>query len=131
MEKHCNTEKELAEAIKNNEDTIYIEGNLKDKVIRIKATGKVAWGVCAASLAAAIIFYSVTAPTMAVNPAAAGVEAFTGTVAVGAATTVLGTSAISAVVIGVAAGGIGALTTLRDGYKIIEKSDKYVKLKRK
>lgn len=131
MEKHCNTEKELAEAIKNNEDTIYIEGNLKDKVIRIKATGKVAWGVCAASLAAAIIFYSVTAPAMAVNPPVAGVGAFTGTVAVGAATTVLGTSAISAVVIGVAAGGIGALTTLRDGYKIIEKSDKYVKLKRK
>lgn len=131
MEKYCKTEKELAEAIKNNEDTIYIEGNLKDKVVRIKATGKVAWGVCAASLAAAIIFYSVTAPTMAVNPPFAGVEAFTGTVAVGAATTVLGTSAISAVVIGVAAGGIGALTTLRDGYKIIEKSDKYVKLKRK
>ena len=131
MEKYCKTEKELAEAIKNNEDTIYIEGNLKDKVIRIKATGKVAWGVCAASLAAAIIFYSVTAPAMAVNPPVAGVGAFTGTVAVGAATTVLGTSAISAVVIGVAAGGIGALTTLRDGYKIIEKSDKYVKLKRK
>lgn len=130
MEKYCKTEKELAEAIKNNEDTICIEGDLKDKVIRIKATGKVAWGVCAVSLAAAIILYSVTVPTMPVKPEIAGAEAITGTVAVGAAATVLGTAAVPAVMIGVAAGGIGALNTLRDGYKIMEKSDKYVKLKR-
>ncbi|MGN0167853.1 MAG: hypothetical protein ACI4AB_07415 [Acetatifactor sp.] len=131
MEKYCKSEKELAEAIKSNEDTIYIEGNLKDKVIRIKATGKVAWGVCATGLSAAILLYVATKPTMLVNPPAAGAEAVAGTVVVGATTAVLGNAAVSAVLIGVAAGGIGALTTLRDKYKIIEKSDKYIKLKRK
>ena len=35
-------ERELNEALQNGVDSIEIEGNLKDKVIRIKASGKVA-----------------------------------------------------------------------------------------
>lgn len=46
MSVKCKTAEELGKAIKNNEDTIEIEGNLKNEVFRIKATGKVAWGVC-------------------------------------------------------------------------------------
>lgn len=131
MKKHCKTEKELGEAIKNKEDTIYIEGDLKNKVIRIKATGKVAWGVCAASLTVAILSYMATVPTAAVNPPAAGAHALVGTISVGVSSTVLGTAALAAVLIGAAAGGIGGLTSLRDRYKIAEKNDNYLVLKRK
>lgn len=38
--KTVKTAKELGLAIKNKEDYIYVEGDLKNKVIRIKATGK-------------------------------------------------------------------------------------------
>lgn len=36
-------EKDLGEAVNNEQDTIEIEGDLGKKVLRIKATGKVAW----------------------------------------------------------------------------------------
>ena len=43
----------------------------------------------------------------------------------------LGAAVVPAVTIGVCAGGVGVLNTLRDKYKIIEKNDKYITLKRK
>ena len=43
------TSKQLGQAIKEEKETIEIEGDLAAKVIRIKATGKVAWGVAAAA----------------------------------------------------------------------------------
>ena len=49
------TEEELTNAIKNNEDTIEIEGDLSKKAIRIKATGKVAWVVAIASTIVSVI----------------------------------------------------------------------------
>lgn len=128
MSVKCKTAEELGKAIKNNEDTIEIEGNLKNEVFRIKATGKVAWGVCAASLAFAITAYvltlEATAATAPVGGAGGAVLAFGGTAA-------LGSAAIPALIIGISAGGIGALNTLRDKYKIVEKNKKYIKLKRK
>lgn len=60
MSKTCTTAKELADAIKNSEDEIIVEGDLKKGVLRIKATGKVAWGVCAVALTSAIAFYIAT-----------------------------------------------------------------------
>lgn len=36
------TEKELAESLKQNDDTIIVEGDICEKVIRIKATGRIA-----------------------------------------------------------------------------------------
>lgn len=86
----CKTPEELSKAIKEKEKFIVIEGDLKNKVFRIKAVGKVVWGVCA--------------------------------VALGVAT---------AITIGVTAGGIGVLNTLRDRYKIIDKDDEHIKLQRK
>lgn len=128
----CTTEKELAAAIKSSEDEIFIEGDLKKAVFRIKATGKVAWAVCAVSLAAAIAFYIATpAATVAATPAGGGAFLVGGTTMTAVAATALGSAVIPAVLIGAAAGGIGALTTLRDKYKIIEKGEKYLKLKRK
>lgn len=48
-------EKELNEALQNGVDSIEIEGNLKDKVIRIKASGKVAWIVAFGAIAMLVI----------------------------------------------------------------------------
>ena len=132
MSVKCNTAEELGKAIKNKEDTIEIEGDLKNQVIRIKATGKVAWGVCVVSLGVAVIAYlSIPAATAGATPVGGAVSALSGVSAQGGAAVTLGSAAVPAVMIGVAAGGIGALNTLRDKYKIVEKNKKCIKLKRK
>ncbi len=129
------TQKELGQAIKKGEDTIVIEGDLAKKVIRIKATGKVAWGVAIGAIGVAVYaIMSAPAATTVTAPAAGvgGAISFTGAAAAtGAAGTILGTSAITAIGIAVAAGGIGALTTLRDRYKIHSKEDRKLVLRRK
>ena len=55
-----NNEKELGKALHEEKDSIEIEGDLAKKVIRIKATGKVAWGVLIGSLTVAIPLVIVT-----------------------------------------------------------------------
>ena len=128
----CKTPEELAKAMKSNADEIIIEGDLKNKVIRIKATGKVAWGVCAASLAVAITLYITTpATTVVATPVAGGAQAVTATFVSTGAAAVLGSAVLPAIAIGVSSGGIGGLVKLRDKYKITAKNDKYIKLKRK
>ena len=47
------------------------------------------------------------------------------------AATTLGSATATAITIGVTAGGIGVLNTLRDRYKIVEKDDEHIKLQRK
>lgn len=135
MDKYCKDEKELANAIKNGEDSIIVEGDLKNKIIRIKVTGKLAWATCAVSLGAAIAFYIATpTATVATAPAggAGGAISFTGGLAATTvAATTLGSAVVPAVIIGVAAGGIGALNTLRDNYKIVEKGKNHIKLQKK
>lgn len=128
--KICRTLKELANAMKNEVDEIIIEGDLKRHVLRIKATGKVAWGVCAASLAVAIASICVAGPA-AIAPPASGMALAAGLTAGGAAAVTLGTAIGPAIAIGVCAGGVGALNTLRDKYKIVEENDQYITLKRK
>lgn len=121
------TEKELAESLKRGESTITIEGDICEKVIRIKATGRVAWLVAIGAIA-------VTAKSLLADVATGGtalpvtvpVKAFTGTAAVG----ILGLSTTtSAVLIAVAAGGVGVLNSLRD-YNIVEKNSNRVVLKK-
>lgn len=131
MSTNCRTPKELAEAVKNNEEYILGEGDLKNKVIRIKAVGKVAWGVCGVSLAAVIILY-IARPSNSETTTNAGDMAsfFSGIGAVTAMVT-LGSAFMPAVAIGIAAGGIGVLNTLRDQYKIIEKGSGNIKLQRR
>ena len=132
MSTYCNTKEELVEAIKNDAEYIVVEGDLKNHIIRIKATGKVAWGVCAVALTIAIGSV-IAAKYAAVGAGGAGIatDALVGTVAISTVAATLGSTAIPAVAIGVAAGGIGALNTLRDKYKIAEKNEKYIKLQRK
>lgn len=128
----CKTSEEFAKAVKNNEEVIIIEGDLKNHVLRIKATGKVAWGVCFGALAVAIVAL-LASPGAAVVTGGPGGAALVagGVAAAGVAATTLGSAATTAIAIGVAAGGAGILNRLRDKYKIVEKNDKYMKLQRK
>lgn len=132
------TEKELGNAIHNNVDEIVIEGDLTKKVIRIKATGKVAWGVCIGSLSVAIV---ATIAAMIPDPAEPA-EIATAGIAMGFSAVTLGTAATSAVSIGIAGAiaagatgaavgtaAIGILNKLRK-YKIAEKTKDKVVLKK-
>uniref|UniRef100_UPI003F583790 hypothetical protein n=1 Tax=Vibrio cholerae TaxID=666 RepID=UPI003F583790 len=47
-------EADLGEALKREQDTIEIEGDLKNKVLKIKATGKVAWAVAIGAIGIAV-----------------------------------------------------------------------------
>ncbi len=122
------TEKELADAIKENEDTITIEGDLVKKTLRIKATGKVAWVIAFGAIGVAVYSVMLTIGTGGVSaPATGAAAAFTG----GAAISILGVSATTAAIsIAVAAGGVGVLTKLRS-YRIVEKSDNHLVLSKK
>ncbi|RDU61210.1 hypothetical protein [Helicobacter sp. MIT 14-3879] len=97
-------EKELAQALKNEEDCIEIEGNLARGTFKIKATGKIAWAVYILFAAAAAIIASRRMAT----PAAEDFIAFAATIAI-------------------AGGGIGVLNKLRD-YKLEKISDTHIKL---
>lgn len=110
------TAKEVGDAIKRNESQICIEGDLASKVLRIHATGVVAWGVCIGALGIAI---AATVMSMIPDPAEP-LELAASAVSLGCAATVLGPSvAATAVGIGIAAGGVGALSTLRNNYKVV------------
>lgn len=118
------TEADLGKALKGEQNTIEIEGDLKNKVLRIKATGAVAWGIAIGAIG--IVVYGVMA-----TPATGGGSAvFAGFTATGAVS-ILGASATySAIAIAVAAGGVGSLNKLRK-YKIVEKTANKLVLKRR
>jgi len=118
---HVASESDLGDALKSNADTIVIEGDLVKKVIRIRATGKIAWVIAIAAIAIAV--------GIAIASGGAGAPA---AVAVGGgAIGILGLpTALAAVAIAVAAGGVGALNRLRT-YKQIERTGDRLVLKRK
>lgn len=73
-------EKELGKALHDDVDSIEVEGDLANKVIKIKATGKVAWGVLIGGMAIAIpLVYTTVASagtaSIVTVPALAGVMA--------------------------------------------------------
>ncbi len=134
-----NNEKELGASVYNKDDTIEIEGDLVKQVIKIKATGKVVWGVC---IGAIVIGMTATVMALIPDPAEA-VEVVAAGVSYGIAGVMLGSAAITAGSIGIAGAiAIGAagkaivptakgiLQDLRK-YKIAEKSDNRLVLKRK
>ena len=113
-------EDDLGRAINGGSDSIEIEGDLVKKVLKIKATGKVAWAIAIGGIGVAV--------AVLVSTGGAGAPA-SGLIG-GSAVAILGLpTAISAVSIAFAAGGVGALNKLRK-YKIIEKGDNRVVLKR-
>lgn len=119
-------EKDLGDAIKNDQDTIEIEGNLAKKVLKIKATGKVAWAVAAGAIGVAVlaVMYPVPEPTTQVASKAFALTAGGSVVAILGAGT-----AATAISIAVAAGGVGALNKLR-AYKVVSTDNNRVVLKR-
>lgn len=105
------TAKDLGEAIKNGEDYIEIEGDLGKKVIKIKATGKVAWAVAFGAL-------TVTIAALIMKVSSAGTAAPITTTAMAfsapAAVSVLGVkTTVAAVSIAVAGGSATILNKLR------------------
>ena len=121
------SEKELGQALKDGKPTIEIEGDLAKKVLKIKATGNVAWGVCIGAIAVAVIAVSATVASggTATPAAMAAVAAMAPpTVAI------LGVPVtVSAVLIAVAGGSIDVLNRLRK-YEIVKKTDSKIVLKR-
>lgn len=121
-----NNEKDLGQALKEGQETIEIEGSLKDKVIKIKATGKVAWAVAIGAIGIAVIGMLYPVPEPATQVGTKGFAVLSGGVAV----SILGAgTATCAISIAVAAGGVGVLNKLRT-YKIIRNSGDIIVLKK-
>jgi len=118
------TEKELGEALKRKEDSIEITGDLAKKTIRLRATGNVVWAIAITAIGLAI--YGVaTAPVT--GGTTAGLSALTAPAAVGI---LGGPVTYSAIAIAIAAGGVRALTSLRE-YKEVSRSSSSLTLKRR
>lgn len=114
-------EKELAKAIENNENIIEIEGDLSKKILKIKATGKVAWAIAFCAIAASVALVISSIGTGGIS--SVGIVA-TAPTAVG----ILGVGATStAIAIAIAAGGVGVLKKLRN-YKLEKISEKHIRL---
>ena len=115
------TPKELGKALKGKADEILIEGDLKKKVFRIRVTGKVAWLVAIGAIAAAV----------AAIIASGGLAFALGIPLVAPAISILGVPTVSAaILIAIAAGGVGALNKLRK-YKEVERGEDWLVLRRK
>ena len=141
------TDEELAQGINDEEDSITIQVpdyneekeenpeksdkdiqdginaviKLKKGVVKIKATGKVAWAVAIGGIAAAVIIFL----------ASGGSGILFSPIILSSTVGVLGVPAtLTAIGIAVAGGSVATLNKLRK-YKIVENSDKRLVLKRK
>lgn len=121
-----NDDKDLGRAIKNGEDSVYIEGDLMRKVIIIKATGNVAWAVVAAAVTISVVAILAAPATLGTSNSVHFVTAPVVITSLGGSA---GTAA-TAVSIAVAGGGVAVLNKLRK-YKITEKTDKYLIISKK
>ncbi|MDY4486175.1 MAG: adhesin [Anaerovibrio sp.] len=118
--------KDLVNAILNGEIEIEIKGPIKNVVIKIKATGVVAWGVAIGAI-------GIAAAAVIASPATGGVSGVVGGTAAFAATAAAlgGTSiATAAIGIAVAGGGVSVLNKLRE-YDIKEQGTEHVILRKK
>lgn len=125
-----NNESDLGKALNSKQDTIEIEGDLVNQVIKIKTTGTVAWvvAVCAIGVAFVLALFG-REGTETNGSNLHPTDAIVAISCIGAVM-ILGISTIiSAFLIAVAAGGVGALNTLRK-YKIIDQSNGKLVLQR-
>ena len=111
--------KDLVNAILNGEIQIEIKGPIKNVVIKIKATGVVAWGVAIGAI-------GIAAAAVIASPATGGVSGVVG------GTAALGVTSIATAAIGiaVAGGGVSVLNKLRE-YDIKEQGTEHVILRKK
>lgn len=128
MVRKVKTEKELGEALKAGEDEIEIEGDLAQRTIRIRATGKLAWAVAFGALGIAAVAVYATIGSAGTSTSVTGSMAF---ISGSAAAGILGvTTAATALSIAIAAGGVGALTRLRK-YRELSRSENKLILRRR
>ena len=126
--KTIKTEAELAEAIKNGDDTIEIEGDLANKTFKIKATGNVSWAIAIAAIGIAVY---ATIATIGSGGTTTPVTGTVGLIAAPAAISILGgATTYTAIAIAVAFGGIGVLNKLRT-YKQISYKPGHLVLQKK
>lgn len=117
------TTKELGEALKQDQDTIEIEGDLARSTFRIKAAGKVAWVVAFGAIVVAVA-------SVLAAPATGGTSASVGLVAAPAAVATIGGAATTAAIgIAVGAGTTAVLGKLRK-YKVVKHTKNKLILKR-
>ena len=122
------TEEELVKAVNNNENYIEIEGDLSNKVFRIKAVGSVPWIVAIGSIVVATVAV-ISLPKIS-QPKAGFMASGIGAATAGGAVAILGLAATtSAIKIAVAGGAIGVLKKLRN-YKMEKISDTKLILKK-
>ena len=126
------TEKELANALKSNENEITIEGSLKDKTIRIKGTGTVAWVVALGAIGVAVIVALKTPIAIAGGPQATVAMGTIATASASAAVGILGLpTTMAAISISVVAKSTSVLKKLYNDYSIVSQGNNYVKLRKK
>ena len=105
------TEKELGEALKRGDSTIEVELDLARKVIKIKTVRNGMWALCVTAIGVAVVSGVVAISTAGT---ATVPSAFIATPAIATASGVLGMStAISAIGIAIAGGGVVALNKLK------------------
>ena len=124
---------DLGKAINEGQEEITIEGNLKDKVIKIKATGKVAWAVAFGAIAVAVVaLLAMKNPGAAPTRARFVVYGAVVTSTASAAVVFLGLSTtIAAVSICLGAKNKKVLAMLYNDYTIVETTSRYVKISKK
>ena len=121
--------KDLGEALKRGDDSIEIEVDLKEPVIKIKATGKGVWAVCIVGIGVTIAGVAVTVGSGGAGSAPA---ALISTPAMASTVAIFGVpTAIVALSIALAGGGVGVLNHLMKDYDIKRISDEKIILQRK
>lgn len=124
-------EKELAKAIKNNQNEITIKGDLAEKTMKIKATGKVAWVIAIGAVGVATIIALKSPAIVTGGPTALVSIGGIATTSAGAAIAIWGVSTtVTAISICVAGGNVTVLKKLYEGYNIVSKGNGFVKLKK-
>lgn len=118
---------ELGQAIEREENTIIIEGKIKDTIIKIKGTGGVAWLLAGGAIAIAIVAILAMPAAPATGPFGLVVEAVALSAGGVGAVGVLGIPAtVAAISIGVGAKSKKAIDKLRNNYDLKESGNKLI-----
>lgn len=122
--KEVHTAQELGKALNAGEEIIEIQGDLEKEVVKIKATGKVAFIVAAGAVAVAVIAALALVPAGAAGPEGVAIDGIFAVAAAGSAVAIWGIPVtIAAISIGVGAKNKNAIKTLYNDYKITEKKN--------
>lgn len=126
------TEEELGRRVQNGDNRIEIEGDLAKYVIRIKATGNVAWVVAFGAIGVAFLAIMTAPASPATGPVGVVVEGIVASGAAAGAVSVLGYSTtVAALSIVLAVKSRSVLKNLRNKYNIVKESENKIVLLKK